>query len=76
LIHHDGKQLSRVDNEAPLPRLIKAGVIVAPRDFDTISAALQKRGIEVGVFEDQQMGVRSFLIQDNEHNLIQFFARK
>jgi hypothetical protein len=56
--------------------LIKAGVIVAPKDFDAMSAALQKRGIEVRVFEDKQMGVRSFAIQDNEHDLIQLFARK
>ena len=76
LIHHDGQQSPRVDNEASVPRLIKAGVIVASKDFDAISAALQKRGIDVAVFEDKQMGVRSFVIQDNEHNLIQFFARK
>jgi catechol 2,3-dioxygenase-like lactoylglutathione lyase family enzyme len=29
LIHHEGKPLSRLDNEASVPRLIKAGVIVA-----------------------------------------------
>jgi len=34
LIHHDGKPLPRVDNEASVPRLIKAGVIVAQKDFD------------------------------------------
>lgn len=76
LIHHDGKQLPRVDNEASVPRLIKAGVIVAQKDFEAVATYLQKRGFEVGIFEDQEMGVRSFLFKDNDGNLIQFFAPK
>ena len=75
LIHHDGKQLPRVDNEASVPRLIKAGVIVPQRDFEAVAAYLQKRGIEVGVFEDKEMGVRTFLFKDNDGNLIQFFTQ-
>jgi catechol 2,3-dioxygenase-like lactoylglutathione lyase family enzyme len=75
LIHHDGKQLPRVDNEASIPRLIKAGVIVAPKDFDAVATYLQKRGIEAGIFEDKEMGVRSFLFADNDRNLIQFFTQ-
>jgi len=74
LIHHDGKQLPRVDNEASVPRLIKAGVIVAQKDFDAVATFLQKRGVEAGVFEDKEMGVRSFLFKDNEGNLIQFLT--
>jgi hypothetical protein len=74
LIHHDGKQLSRIDNEDPVPRLIKAGVIVAPRDFDVVAAQLEKQGVSATIFEDKEMDVRSFLMKDNEGNLIQFFA--
>jgi catechol 2,3-dioxygenase-like lactoylglutathione lyase family enzyme len=74
LIHHDGKQLSRIDNEDPVPRLIKAGVIVAPRDFDVVAAQLEKHGVSATIFEDKEMGVRSFLVKDNEGNLIQFFT--
>lgn len=75
LIHHEGKQLPRVDNEASVPRLLKAGVIVAGKDFDVMAAYLQKRGIPAGVFEDKEMGVRSFLFKDNDGNLIQFFTQ-
>jgi catechol 2,3-dioxygenase-like lactoylglutathione lyase family enzyme len=75
LIHHDGKQLPRVDNEASVPRLLKAGVIVGQKDFDAVAAYLQKRGVETGIFEDREMGVRSFLFRDNDGNLIQFFTQ-
>ena len=76
LIHHEGKPLSRLDNEASVPRLIKAGVIVARKDFDAVAAYLQKRGIEAGVFDDKEMKVHSFLFRDNEGNLIQFFTQE
>ena len=75
LIHHDGKPLPRVDNEASVPRLIKAGVIVPQKDFETVAAYLQQRGVEAGIFEDKEMGVRSFLCKDNDGNLIQFFTQ-
>lgn len=74
LIHHEGKALPRVDNEAAVPRVLKAGVIVSPKDFDALASYLEKRGIEAGIFEDKEMRVRSFLIRDNEGNLIQFFT--
>jgi len=75
LIHHDGNPLSRLDNESSVPRLLKAGAIVAQRDFDMVAAYLQKRGVKAGVFEDKEMGVRSFLFRDNDGNLIQFFTQ-
>lgn len=75
LIHHDGKQLPRVDNEASVPRLLKAGVIVGQKDFEAVAAYLQKGGVETGIFEDREMGVRSFLFRDNDGNLIQFFTQ-
>ncbi len=75
LIHHDGKQLPRVDNEASLPRLLKAGAIVGQKDFDAVTAYLQKRGVETGIFDDKEMGMRSCLFRDNDGNLIQFFTQ-
>ena len=75
LIHHEGKALPRVDNEASVPRLLKAGLIVSQKDFDAVATYLQKRGIEAGIFEDKEMGVRSFLFKDNDGNLIQFFTQ-
>jgi catechol 2,3-dioxygenase-like lactoylglutathione lyase family enzyme len=75
LIHHDGKALPRVDNEASVPRLLKAGVIVARKDFDRIAGYLQKHGVDAGIFEDKEMGVLSFLFTDNDGNLIQFFTQ-
>jgi catechol 2,3-dioxygenase-like lactoylglutathione lyase family enzyme len=76
LIHHDGKPLPRLDNEAAVPRLIKAGVIVGQKDFDALAASLQKRGVEAGIFQDKEMGARSFLFKDNDGNLIQFFTQE
>jgi catechol 2,3-dioxygenase-like lactoylglutathione lyase family enzyme len=75
LIHHDGKALPRLDNEATVPRLIKAGVIVGQKDFDAVAAYLRSRGVDAGIFEDKEMGVRSFLFKDNDGNLIQFFTQ-
>jgi catechol 2,3-dioxygenase-like lactoylglutathione lyase family enzyme len=75
LIHHEGKALPRVDNEASVPRVLKAGVIVSQKDFDAVATYLKKRGIEAGIFEDREMGVRSFLFRDNDGNLIQFFTQ-
>jgi catechol 2,3-dioxygenase-like lactoylglutathione lyase family enzyme len=75
LIHHDGKPLPRLDNEASVPRLIKAGVLVGQKDFNAVAAYLQKRGVEAGIFTDKEMGVRSFLFRDNDGNLIQFFTQ-
>jgi catechol 2,3-dioxygenase-like lactoylglutathione lyase family enzyme len=75
LIHHEGKALARVDNEASVPRLLKAGLIVSQKDFDAVATYLQKRGVEAGIFEDKQMGVRSFMFRDNDGNLIQFFTQ-
>jgi catechol 2,3-dioxygenase-like lactoylglutathione lyase family enzyme len=75
LIHHEGKVLPRVDNEASVPRVLKAGVIVSQKDFDVLATYLQKRGIEAGIFEDKEMGVRSFMFRDNDGNLIQFFTQ-
>jgi catechol 2,3-dioxygenase-like lactoylglutathione lyase family enzyme len=75
LIHHEGKALPRVGNEASVPRVLKAGLIVSQKDFDAVATYLEKRGIEAGIFEDKEMGVRSFIFRDNDGNLIQFFTQ-
>lgn len=75
LIHHDGKSLSRLDNEASVPRLIKAGMVVGQKDFDAMAVYLQKTGIETAIFEDKEMRVRSFLVRDNDGNILQFFTQ-
>jgi hypothetical protein len=48
---------------------------VRRKDFDRIAGYLQKRGVDAGIFEDKEMGVRSFLFTDNDGNLIQFFTQ-
>jgi catechol 2,3-dioxygenase-like lactoylglutathione lyase family enzyme len=74
LIHHDGKQISRIENEKAQPRFLKAGLVVEPREFDVVATQLAKHGVSATIFEDKEMGVRSFLVKDNEGNLIQFFT--
>lgn len=50
-------------------------MIVSQEDFDAVATRLQKRGIEAGIFEAKEMGVRSFMFRDNEGDFIQFFAQ-
>jgi hypothetical protein len=50
-------------------------VIVGQKDFDAVTAYLQKRGVETGIFEDKEMRVRCFLFTDNDGNLIQFVTQ-
>lgn len=74
LIHHDGKQVPRIDNEASVPRLLKVGVILGQKEFEALTTYLRKHGVETGIFEDKEMGVRSSLFRDNDGNLIQFLT--
>jgi hypothetical protein len=50
-------------------------VLANQKDFDAVATYLEKRGIEAGIFEDKEMGVRSFIFRDNNGNLIQFFTQ-
>jgi catechol 2,3-dioxygenase-like lactoylglutathione lyase family enzyme len=75
LVHHEGKALPRVDNEASVPRVLKAGVIVKQKDFDAVATYLQRRGIEAGIFEDKEMGSAQLLFRDNDESLVQFFTQ-
>src|ERR1700749_1757912 len=74
LIHHDGKPQRRLDNEASVPRLIKAGMILSGQDFEALAKYFGQRDIEAEIFADKEMKARSFLIRDGEGNLIQFFT--
>jgi catechol 2,3-dioxygenase-like lactoylglutathione lyase family enzyme len=74
LIHHDGEQLPRIDDEASVSRVLKAGGFLEREQFDTLAAYFIKQGVLAGVYEDKDTGLRSFQIRDNERNLIQFFT--
>ena len=76
LIHHEGKTFPRLDNESSVPRLIKAGAIVSRQDFEVLVGYLRNHSVDVGIFEDQEMRVRTFIFTDNDGNLIQFFTDK
>lgn len=49
-------------------------MIVGQREFGSVAKHLESRGTSVGIFEDKEMGARSFIVKDNDGNLIQFFA--
>ena len=80
LIHFENAmsaKSSEAGDKVPAPGFIKVGMMVSGRDFDSLARRLQKRRVEFvgGVFEDKEMGVRTFLVKDNSGNRIQFFSR-
>jgi hypothetical protein len=74
LIHHDGVQLPRIDDEASVPRVVKAGGFLEREQFDALATYFTKHGVPADAFDDKDLGLRSLLIRDNESNLIQFFT--
>jgi hypothetical protein len=58
-----------------LKTIVRNGLIVGQEDFGSVATYLERRGVSVGIFEDKEMGVRSFIVKDNDGNLIQFFTR-
>jgi catechol 2,3-dioxygenase-like lactoylglutathione lyase family enzyme len=58
------------------PGLTKGGAVLTREEFATLFARLQKQDAKFlgSVFEDREMEMRSFIVEDNEQNLIQFFA--
>jgi catechol 2,3-dioxygenase-like lactoylglutathione lyase family enzyme len=76
LIHYTDRSLPKreINDSTPVAGPIKAGAIVDPAGFDEIAKHLQSRGIEPRSFNDKEMGYRSFIVRDNDGNLIQFFA--
>lgn len=74
LIHHDGEQRPRIDDEASVPRVVKAGGFLEREQFEALVASFKKQGALPDVFDDTEIGLRSLLIRDNERNLIQFFT--
>ena len=77
LIHFTDRALPKreVRDSAPIAGPMKAGAILDRAGFDALIKALQSRGIEARPFEDREMGCRSFIVRDADHNLIQFFAK-
>jgi catechol 2,3-dioxygenase-like lactoylglutathione lyase family enzyme len=80
LIHFDQPRTAKStesDNQRFPPGLFKAGAIVGARDFESLAKYLQDQKVDFigGIFEDREMGVRTFLIRDNSGNRIQFFSR-
>ena len=75
---HPQAQAGPKDGQRLQLGIFKTGVTVSPQDFDGLLQYLQQRNAEfIGrVFNDDEMGVRSFIVRDNTGNLIQFFARK
>jgi catechol 2,3-dioxygenase-like lactoylglutathione lyase family enzyme len=76
LIYYDDRALMsrHIDDTAPVAGPIKTGVIVSQKDFDALAERLRDHGAPVGVFEDKEMDVRTFIVKDNDGNLFQFFA--
>jgi|SRR5450432_4855699 hypothetical protein len=55
----------------------KFGIVVEGKDFDKLHGELaRKKATFIGdVFTDEGLQMRSFIVQDNSGNLVQFFAR-
>jgi catechol 2,3-dioxygenase-like lactoylglutathione lyase family enzyme len=76
LSHYTDRILAKrhIDDTAPVAGPVKAGAIVSAEDFDSLIDRFRQHGSNPGVFQDAQMKVRSFIIADNDGNLLQFFA--
>ena len=76
LIHYTDRTLAKrvIDDHNPQTGPIKVGMSLGQKDFDSVSAYLEKHGVTIGMFEDKEMGVKTFIVKDNDGNLIQFFA--
>jgi catechol 2,3-dioxygenase-like lactoylglutathione lyase family enzyme len=76
LAHYTDRTLvsRRIDDTNPVAGPVKTGAIMSARDFEALVTALRARGVTPGVLTDGRMNVRSFIIADNDGNLLQFFA--
>jgi catechol 2,3-dioxygenase-like lactoylglutathione lyase family enzyme len=76
--HRDSFALAQVtDKREDLLRGIrKVGLVLAGADFDRVFRALTAQKVQFlgGIFEDEDLHVRSFLVRDNSGNLVQFFT--
>ena len=77
LIHYTDRSLAKreINDAAPVAGPMKVGAIVDPLGFDALTKDLQNHRLEVRSFEDKEMACRSFIVQDSDGNLIQFFAK-
>jgi catechol 2,3-dioxygenase-like lactoylglutathione lyase family enzyme len=76
LIHYTDRALPgrKIDDSAPAAGPLKVGGILDPPVFDALAKRLESHGLEVRIFDDKEMAQRSFIVRDNDGNLIQFFA--
>jgi len=72
LIHYDVPAPARapLDDTHPLtPGILKAGMLLERRAFEALAQRTHAQ-----IFDDREMKMRSFLIKDNEDNLLQAFT--
>ena len=77
--HRDAFGLQEVTGKSTsmLRGIRKVGFTVRPQEFDRIFRHLQQHQAQFrsGIFEDEGLAVRSFIVLDNNANLVQLFAR-
>jgi catechol 2,3-dioxygenase-like lactoylglutathione lyase family enzyme len=76
LVRPELESVKPPSDESLPPGIRKAGVVLDSDQFDELFDHLRKKNAQFrgGVFEDKEMKLRSFIVVDNEGNLIQFFA--
>lgn len=76
LIHYTDRMLTKrqIDDAAPIAGRVKMGAIVSTQEFEALAKHLREHGAETGIFSGEGMGVRSFIVRDNDGNRLQFFA--
>jgi catechol 2,3-dioxygenase-like lactoylglutathione lyase family enzyme len=76
LIYFEDRTLAKreVNDSAPVAGPMKTGAILGMTGFDSLARYLRNHGVELDIFQDKEMGVQSFIIRDNDGNIIQFFA--
>ena len=71
-----GLKLKPSSDWKAFPAFLKAGVIVGRRISMSWLRMCGHAALDTGIFEDKEMGERSFLVGDNEGNLIQLFTAR
>jgi pimeloyl-ACP methyl ester carboxylesterase/catechol 2,3-dioxygenase-like lactoylglutathione lyase family enzyme len=76
LIYFEDRTLAKreVNDSAPVAGPMKTGAILGMTGFDSLARYLRNHGVELDIFQDKEMGVQSFIIRDNDGNIIQFFT--
>jgi catechol 2,3-dioxygenase-like lactoylglutathione lyase family enzyme len=73
LIHYSDRPLARrqIDDTTPVAGSVKTGAIISAGGIGPAPAWTRRTN---GVFSDKEIGVRSFIVRDNDRNMLQFFA--